>query len=115
MPTTRLITDIHRILEEGTCSLCGKAEPAWVYTTRTPTRRRTYPDSIVDSWDESRWDICRACAVLVDGRDRHMLMARVSTYRTGIAISRRHIRAVASFLEQLQPGREPVTKPGNSR
>lgn len=111
MPVTRFITEIHRILEEGLCSLCGRNTPRWVYTTRTPVRRRTYPDSVVEAWDEGRWDICSGCAVLVEGRDRHMLMARVSTHRTGIAVSRRHIRAVDSFLRQLQPGRQPVTEP----
>lgn len=64
---------------EWGCDICGAAAGAMVlYQTRTAVNRYDNGDALVNTWVETRWDVCGTCSKHVDNGERAALLERAT-------------------------------------
>ncbi len=108
MATHRLIQEIHAPLKDK-CDLCATSKPSWFYRGRTPVERSIRDHhQVIDRWTESTWHVCAVCAIHVQNKNTRALLHRMNEGRRDLHITRRNARTIASFINQLQPGREHI-------
>lgn len=61
------------------CDICGAASgPFVIYQTRTAVNRYDNGDTLVNTWVETKWDICQTCSKHVDNSERAALAERAT-------------------------------------
>lgn len=107
LPTHRLIQQTATEGEDQ-CDLCSGAKGTWVYRTQSEVTRDVRDDhQVIDSWAESLWLLCHVCSHFVETSNRMGLLTRLNEARPlHMRVTRRNIKLVASFMQQLLPGRE---------
>lgn len=107
MPSHRLVQQTSTDGDD-VCDLCAKAKGTWIYRTQTEVVRAVRDDhQVIDQWTESLWLLCGVCSILVDNNNRMGLLTRLNEARPlHMRVTRRNVKLVASFLQQLLPGKE---------
>lgn len=109
MAVHRVVVETHSTLAD-TCDLCATRPPTWEYRGRGEMERVVRDNwTVINKWSESQYHICTVCGSMVETKDSHGLLARMNNGCKKLTTTRRNIRFIANFLDQLIPGRDRIT------